>query len=102
MAKKNDWVRVHSIVLEPEMRALAALPADTQKVPLEMWVKGHLTEDAQIGELVTVTTQTGRIVSGILEEESPCYTHSFGAFVPELQQAGDALVAFLRGGEQHA
>ncbi len=102
MPKKNDWVRIRSVVLEPGMRALSALPEDTQRVPLEMWVKGSLTQDAEIGDTASVVTRTGRLVTGTLEEAAPCYTHSFGAFVPELQAAGDALVEFLRGDEGHA
>ena len=39
MAKKGDWVRIHRVVLPAEGRN-PNLPADTAKVPLEMWVKG--------------------------------------------------------------
>ena len=56
MAKKNDWVRVHRSVLEPEQRT-GKLPEDTKQVPLEMWVKGRLLNDsAEIGDDVTVLT----------------------------------------------
>ena len=48
MAHKGDWVRVHSVVLTKELRA-PQVPDDTGKVPLEMWVKGRLTCDAEIG-----------------------------------------------------
>ena len=48
MAKKGDWVRIHRNVLEPSGRA-ASVPEDTKKVPLEMWDKGHLLEDAELG-----------------------------------------------------
>ena len=37
MAKKGDWVRIHRVVLPAEGRN-PNLPADTAKVPLEMWV----------------------------------------------------------------
>ena len=40
MAKKNDWVRVHRSVLEPEQRT-GKLPEDTKQVPLEMWEIGR-------------------------------------------------------------
>ncbi|MDO4573295.1 MAG: 2-amino-4-oxopentanoate thiolase subunit OrtA [Clostridia bacterium] len=99
MAKKGDWVSIHVIVLKPEQRALSALPEDTRQVPLEMWVKGCLNADAEIGGEATVTTRTGREVSGRLVEVEPCYTHSFGAFVPELQTAGDIARRILFGGE---
>jgi hypothetical protein len=83
MAKKDSWVRIHSIILEPNERA-PQVPEDTKKVPLEMWVKGWLQQDAKIGDRATVTTQTGRTETGTLVEESPAYRHSFGEFVPEL------------------
>lgn len=98
-AKQGDFARLHVIVLEAKARALSALPLDTQDVPLEMWVKGHLLSDAEIGGPAAVKTKTGRIVEGTLVEVNPHYTHSFGAYVPELEKAGDDLVALLRGGE---
>ena len=57
MAKKGDWVLTHSIVLTPEQRA-AQVPEDTHRVPLEMWIKGRLTEDAEIGDTVEIVTRT--------------------------------------------
>ena len=97
MAKQGDWVRIHSIILMPEQRS-AAVPEDTKSVPLEQWTKGYLHADATLGSDSTVTTRTGRIVSGTLVDEHPHYSHSFGEFVPELQQAGDEAFAFLFGG----
>lgn len=97
MAKKGDWVRIHSIILEPEQRS-AAVPEDTKSVPLEQWTQGYLHADALLGDEATLTTRTGRIVSGTLVDETPHYSHSFGDFVPELQQAGDEAFAFLFGG----
>ena len=38
-------------------------------------------------------------VSGELVDETPHYSHSFGEFVPELQQAGDEAFCFLFGGD---
>ncbi len=99
-AKQGDFARLHRIVLEPKARALSALPLDTRDVPLEMWVKGHLLSDAEVGCPAAVRTKTGRIVEGTLIEVNPHYTHSFGAHVPELEQAGDGLAALLRGGER--
>ena len=98
MAKKGDWVRIHSVILQPVERA-AAVPEDTKQVPLEQWTKGYLAKDTAIGQIATVTTRTGRIVSGELVDEMPHYTHSFGDFVPELQQAGDEAFRFLFGGD---
>ena len=97
MAKKGDWVRIHSIILTPEQRS-SAVPEDTKTVPLEQWTKGYLQENTILGGVATITTRTGRIVSGTLVDETPHYSHSFGDFVPELQEAGDEAFAFLFGG----
>ena len=47
MAKKGDWVRIHSVVLKAAERT-AKIHEDTQKFDLEMWTKGTLQEDAEI------------------------------------------------------
>ena len=99
MAKKGDWVLTHRIVLTPEQRA-PQVPEDTHHVPLEMWVKGHLMADAEIGDRVQVTTRTGRLVEGTLLEVNPRYTHDYGEFVPELLEVGDTVRAILFGGEK--
>ena len=84
MAKKGDWVRIHSIVLKADERT-AKLPEDTQKCDLQQWTKGFLQEnEAKVGDEVTVETAVGRIVKGTLIEENPHYTHSYGEFVPEI------------------
>lgn len=83
MAKKGEWVRIHRIVLKAEERT-AKLPEDTQKCDLQMWVKGFLQKDAEIGDEVEVLTATDRIERGTLIEENPFYTHSYGKFVPEI------------------
>ena len=82
MAKKNDWVRIHNIVLTPEQRT-GKLPEDTKKMPLEMWAKGHLQNDAaEIGDEVTIRTATGREERGTLVEVNPCYALISGTNVP--------------------
>ena len=98
MAKQGDWVRIHSIILMPEQRS-SAVPDDTKSVPLEQWTKGYLHAEATLGSEATVTTRTGRVVSGMLVDEHPHYSHSFGDFVPELQKAGDEAFAYLFGGD---
>lgn len=98
MAKKNDWVLIHRNVLEPAGRA-AAVPEDTKQVPLEMWVKGHLQTDGEIGETVTVKTRTGRLETGRLLEVNPYYKHDYGKFVPELLEIDDQLRGLLFGEE---
>ncbi len=90
MAKKGDWVRIHSIVLKADERT-AKIPADTQKCDLEMWTKGFLTEDAEIGDEVKVITASNREEKGKLIEVDPYYTHSYGKFVPEIVQIDKQL-----------
>ena len=97
-AKKGDWVNIYNVVLKPEQRA-PQVPEDTKKVPLETWVKGFIEEDAEIGEMVTIKTMTGRTVIGKLVEVNPSYTHSFGNTVPEVFKIGLQLKEILFGGE---
>lgn len=90
-AKKGDWVQIHQIILKPEERT-AKIPEETKKVPLELWVKGYLKEDANIGDIVEVTTLTKRKVKGELIEVNPIYNYSFGEeFVPELIKIGEIV-----------
>lgn len=95
--KAGTWVQVHEIVLKPEERT-GKLPEDTKKVPLEMWVKGFLKEDAAIGDTVEIETLTGRMVSGSLVAVEPAYSHGFGdIYIPEMLQIGMQARAILRG-----
>ena len=99
MAKKGDWVQIHNIVLNPEERS-ASLPDDTKVNPLEMWVKGHLTADAEIGDEVEVITRTGRRATGKLVKVNPYFEHNFGFFVPEVLEIGDRVRKITFGGEE--
>ncbi len=83
MVKKFAWVQIHKIILKPEERS-QNLPEDTKMVPLEMWVKGYLLEDACINDVVKIKTTTGRIEIGVLIQENPSYMHTYGNFVPEI------------------
>lgn len=100
MKKKGDWVLIHKIVLSPEERA-PQVPDDTKKVPLEMWIKGYLNEDAQIGDQVSITTRTKRVEEGKLLEVNPYYTHDFGKFVPELLKISEQVREITFGGEEN-
>jgi len=98
--KKGEWVQVHEIVLKPEERT-GKIPEDTKKVPLELWVKGFLNDDASIGEKVEITTITGRTTQGQLVEVNPKYTYGFGdEYVPELLKVGLQVKRILRGEEK--
>ncbi len=96
MAKKGDWVRIHSVVLKVGERA-SNIPEDTQNVPLEMWDKGFLiNEEAKVGDEVEVETYIGRKVKGTLVEINPYYEHDFGKAVPELLYIGRQAREILR------
>lgn len=99
MAKKGDWVQIHNIVLQPEERS-EALPEDTKIHPLEMWVKGWLQQDAEIGEEVEVITRTGRHTTGKLVDEAPYFQHNFGFLVPEVLKIGDMVRDITFGGDR--
>ena len=99
MVKKGEWVIIHRNILTPEQRA-PQVPDDTKKVPLEMWVKGYLNSDAQIGDEVEITTRTKRVEKGTLLEVNPYYKHDFGKFVPELNVISEQVRDLLFGGDK--
>lgn len=99
MAKKGDWVQIHNIVLKPEERS-EALPADTKAHPLEMWVKGYLQNDAELGDEVEIITRTGRHTKGTLVDEKPYFKHNFGFLVPEVLKIGDMVREITFGGDK--
>ena len=98
MINKGEWVRIHKIILEPGERA-PQVPEDTRKVPLEMWDKGYLQGDAEIGDEVTIETVTGRMEAGTLIEVNPAYGHSFGSFIPELLEIDRQVRGIVFGGD---
>lgn len=99
MIKKGTWVLIHRNILTPEERA-PQIPEDTKKVPLEMWIKGYLQADANVGDEVTVITRTGREETGSLLEAEPYYEHDFGKFVPELLQISAQVREITFGGDE--
>lgn len=99
MVKKGEWVQIHQIVLKAEERT-ARIPDDTKKCPFELWVKGFLENDANLGDIVTIKTLTGRVTSGELVEANPGYHYGFGEeFVPEVLKIGMQLRSILKDGE---
>ncbi|MPM17032.1 2-amino-4-ketopentanoate thiolase alpha subunit [bioreactor metagenome] len=100
MIKKGEWVLIHRNVLEPSQRA-PQVPDDTKQVPLELWVKGYLQSDANIGDEVTVLTRTKREERGTLLEANPYYKHDFGKFVPELLVVSEQVRNILFGGAEN-
>ena len=98
MAKQGDWVRIHRVILSAEERT-ANLPEDTKKVPFEMWVKGHLLQDGEIGDEVRIKTVSGREEHGTLIEVNPQFDVNFGNFVPEVLEMDVRLRTALFGEE---
>lgn len=93
-AKQGDWVQIHKILLKPGERA-TRVPQETKLVPFELRVKGFINRDAKIGEQVTITTYTGRELTGKLVAVNPAYGHDFGQPVPELLTIGRELRTLL-------
>ena len=98
MAKQGDWVRIHRVIL-PAAERTANLPEDTKKVPFEMWVKGHLLQDGEIGDEVWIKTVSGREEHGTLIKVNPQFDVNFGSFVPEILEMDVRLRTALFGRE---
>lgn len=99
MVMKGDWVQISNTLLNPEQRA-PQVPEDTKKVPLKLWVKGYITHNAEIGDVVEIETVTGRKVKGILTKVNTGYNHSFGKCIPELLKVHAQVKAVLYGEEK--
>lgn len=95
--KKGDWVEIHYIVLEARERT-GDIPEDTQKVPLECWIKGWAVEEGSLGEKITIETPAHRHVEGTLTRINPEYTHTFGPYARELSTIGKELRKALKEG----
>jgi hypothetical protein len=91
----GTWVELHRVVLAAGERA-PQVPEETQRVPLELAVKGFLLWEAALGEEAEVTTPAGRRVAGTLRAVEPGYEHTFGPPVPALQTVGRELRELLR------
>lgn len=98
---KGSWVEIHRILLPAGARA-PQIPEDTQRVPLEMRVKGFLLKAAELGEEAEIITTTGRRDHGTLTAFNPAYDHGFGSPIPELSTLGQEARAILnsRGKDQ--
>ena len=90
MIDKGTYVRIRRTLLKPGERS-PNLPEDTKQVPLKMWIKGILQEDADLFDMVTVKTTTGRYETGRLKEANPPYKHSYGDFVQEILTLRDVI-----------
>ena len=90
----GTWVELHQIVLAPGERA-PNVPEETQRVPMELRVRGALLADALVGQQATITTVTGRRHHGVLVDVNPAYDHGYGRPVPELAPIRSELRALL-------
>lgn len=90
MIDKGTFVRIRRTVLQPGERS-PNLPEDTKLVPLKMWVKGYLQTEADLFDIVTIKTITGRFETGRLKEANPPYKHNYGDFVQEVLTLRDII-----------
>lgn len=90
MIDKGSYVRIRKTLLNPGERSLN-LPKETSLVPFKMWIKGYLQEDADLFDIVTVKTITGRYETGRLKEAFPAYKHNYGEFIPEILKLNDII-----------
>lgn len=96
--KKGDYVVIHRTVLPAGERA-AGVPEDTANKPLDMWLKGFLQEDAEIGDTVKVKTLIDREVEGELTAKTAAPTHTYGEVVPELMKIHHQVKQMVRDAE---
>ena len=87
LIKKGSWVQIENIILKVGERA-DDVPEETKNVPLKVFQKGYLQDDAQIGEEVTIRTIIGRTIEGKLIANNPKYNHDFGRPITELLSVG--------------
>lgn len=100
MVKKGERVLVEKVLLRPEERA-PQVPDDTKRTPLKAWMRGSLNEDAEIGDEVRITTETGRTEDGILLEVNPQYKLNYGNYIPELLKINRDVREILFGGDDN-
>ena len=96
MIDKGTYVRIRKILLNPNERS-DNLPKETKQVPYKMWVKGYLLKEADLFDLVSIKTITGRTESGILKEVETPYKHNYGDFVPELLKVTNIILSDVYG-----
>ena len=92
---KGTWVEISQIVLTAGERA-PHIPADTQKIPMELKAKGFLRRAAFLGDEAEIETVAGRRLVGTITAVNPAYTHGFGAPIPELTEIGEEVRTILR------
>lgn len=92
----GTWVEVTQVVL-PAGHRPETVPADTRQTDLILRVRGFLTEPARPGDQATVRTLADRLLTGLLTDPTPRFSHDFGQPVPELLEVGSEIRRELRG-----
>ncbi len=90
MIDKGSYVRIRKTLLKPGERS-QNLPKETSLVPFKMWVKGFLQDEADLFDIVTIKTITGRFETGRLKEAFPAYKHNYGDFISEILEMNDII-----------
>ena len=62
--------------------------------------QGLQDDSADLGDTVTVKTVVGRLETGVLMEENPCYALNYGEYVPEILEIDRQLRSVLFEGEE--
>lgn len=95
MIKKGTFVEIETLVLDCPDRS-PAIPEDTKKTQLKMWVRGFVNSDCEIGDEVGITTAIDRTIQGKVVEIEPGYNHDFGRYVNEISYIGKQAKDLLK------
>ena len=95
----GSWVEIEQVVLPAGERA-PNVPEDTASVDFVARIRGFLQSAAPIGAEVSVTTLTGRSVTGRLRAVNPRNPADFGNPIAELLVVGAAARRSLEGESQ--
>jgi hypothetical protein len=87
MIEKGTWVEIVREVLSPKERS-NAIPDETKKTPLTMWVRGNTLHPSDLGEEVEIETISGRRIKGKVTQIEPAYSHGFGRYIGEVSYIG--------------
>jgi 2-amino-4-ketopentanoate thiolase alpha subunit len=98
MILKGSYVEIQQTVLNSEERAYS-IPDDTKNTPLNLWAKGWLLGDSEVGTEAAIKTVNARIIVGVITKKNPSYDHDFGEFIPEVMFIGAQAKVILRGDE---
>lgn len=95
MIKKGTFVEVETLVLDCSDRS-PAIPEDTKRTKLRMWVRGFVNSDCELGDEVEITTAIDRRINGLVTAVEPGYDHNFGRYVSEISYIGKQAKEMLR------